>query len=204
MSKFGLVVLGAHIGIHIKGEVQQILPEKVLLVEPVPHNVDAIKNNLAGLKGLIVEQVALTNKNETKNFYFVKDTSIHKLKKHWSSGIGSFDKQHLLNHKSKRFKIEEGDIDKISIETIRFKDLVEKYQIKQIEKLLIDVEGSEYEILSDIDLNSLDIKKILFEYKHFDGYKKTGKKLEEILEKLKKNGYETKKIDDENILATKN
>ena len=204
MSKFGLVVLGAHIGIHIKSEVQQILPEKVLLVEPVPHNVDALKNNLAGLEGLIVEQVALTNKNETKNFYFVKDTSIHKLKKHWSSGIGSFNKQHLLNHKSKRFKIEEEDIDKVSIETIRFKDLVEKYQIKQIEKLLIDVEGSEYEILSDIDFNSLDIKKILFEYKHFDGYKKTGKKLEEILEKLKKNGYETKKIDDENILATKN
>ena len=71
MSKFGLVVLGAHIGIHIKGEVQQILPEKVLLVEPVPHNVDAIKNNLAGLKGLIVEQVALTNKNETKNFNII-------------------------------------------------------------------------------------------------------------------------------------
>ena len=204
MSKFGLVVLGAHIGIHIKDEIQEILPERVLLVEPVPHNVDAIKSNLADLKGVTVEQVALTNKNETKNFYFVKNTSIHKLKKHWSSGIGSFNKQHLLDHKTKRFKIEEEDIDKVSIETIRFKDLVEKYQIKQIEKLLIDVEGSEYEILSDIDFNSLEIKKILFEYKHFDGFKKTGKKLEEILEKLYKHGYETKKIDDENILATKN
>ena len=50
----------------------------------------------------------------------------------------------------------------------------------------------------------LEIKKILFEYKHFDGYKKTGEKLEKILEKLNKNGYETKKIDDENILAKKN
>ena len=133
----------------------------------------------------------------------VKENSIHKLKKHWSSGIGSFNKQHIFDHKSKRFKIEEEDIEKISINTIRFKDLVEKYKIKQIKKLLIDVEGSEYEILSDIDFNSLDIKKILFEYKHFDGYKKTGKKLEETLEKLNKNGYETKKIDDENILAIK-
>ena len=203
MSKFGLVVLGAHIGIHIKDEIQEILPERVLLVEPVPHNVDAIKSNLADSKGVTVEQVALTNKNETKNFYFVKNTSIHKLKKHWSSGIGSFNKQHLLDHKSKRFKIEEEDIDKVSIETIRFKDLVEKYQIKQIEKLLIDVEGSEYEILSDIDFNSLEIKKILFEYKHFDGFKKTGKKLDEILEKLNKNGYKTTKIDEENILAKK-
>ena len=203
MTKFGLVVIGAHIGIHIKSEIEKILPEKVLLVEPVPHNVVEIKKNLNNLEGIIIEQFALSDKNETRNFYFVKNTSIHKLKKHWSSGIGSFNKQHLLDHKSKRFKIEEEDIDKISIEAIRFKDLVEKYQIKQINKLIIDVEGSEYEILSDIDFNSLEIKKILFEYKHFDGYKKTGKKLEEILEKLNKNGYETKKIDDENILAIK-
>ena len=203
MTKFGLVVLGAHIGIHIKGEIEKILPEKVLLVEPVPHNVVEIKKNLNNLEGITIEQVALSDKNETRNFYFVKNTSIHKLKKHWSSGIGSFNKQHILDHKSKRFKVEEEDIEKVSINTIRFKDLVEKYQIKQINKLLIDVEGSEYEILNDIDFNSLDIKEILFEYKHFDGYKKTGQKLEETLEKLNIYGYKTSKIDEENILAIK-
>ena len=203
MTKFGLVVLGAHIGIHIKGEIEKILPEKILLVEPVPHNVVEIKKNLNNLEGVIIEEVALSDKNEKRNFYFVKNTSIHKLKKHWSSGIGSFNKQHLLDHKSKRFKIEEEDIDKISIEAIRFKDLVDKYKINQIDKLLIDVEGSEYAILNDMDLNSINIKKIIFEYKHFDGYQTTGKKLEEILKKFEENGYTTKKIDEENILATK-
>ena len=203
MTKFGLVVLGAHIGIHIKSEIGKILPEKVLLVEPVPHNVVEIKKNLNNLEGIIIEQFAISDKNETRNFYFVKNTSIHKLKKHWSSGIGSFNKQHLLDHKSKRFKIEEEDIDKISIEAIRFKDLVDKYNINQIDKLLVDVEGSEFAILNDIDLNSINIKKIIFEYKHFDGYQTTGKKLVEILKKLKENGYTTKKIDEENILATK-
>ena len=203
MTKFGLVVLGAHIGIHIKSEIEKILPEKVLLVEPVPHNVVEIKKNLNNLEGIIIEQFAISDKNETRNFYFVKNTSIHKLKKHWSSGIGSFNKQHLLDHKSKRFKIEEEDIDKISIEAIRFKDLVDKYNINQIDKLLVDVEGSEFAILNDIDLNSINIKKIIFEYKHFDGYQTTGKKLVEILKKLKENGYTTKKIDEENILATK-
>ena len=203
MTKFGLVVIGAHIGIHIKGEIEKILPEKVLLVEPVPHNVVGIKKNLNNLEGITIEQVALSDKNETRNFYFVKNTSIHKLKKHWSSGIGSFNKQHLLDHKSKRFKIEEEDIDKISIEAIRFKDLVDKYNINQIDKLLVDVEGSEFAILNDIDLSSINIKKIIFEYKHFDGYQTTGKKLEEILKKFEENGYTTKKIDEENILATK-
>ena len=203
MTKFGLVVLGAHIGIHIKSEIEKILPEKVLLVEPVPHNVVEIKKNLNNLEGIIIEQFALSDKNETRNFYFVKNTSIHKLKKHWSSGIGSFNKQHLLDHKSKRFKIEEEDIDKISIEAIRFKDLVDKYNINQIDKLLVDVEGSEFAILNDIDLNSINIKKIIFEYKHFDGYKTTGKKLEEILKKFDQNNYSVSKIDEENILAEK-
>ena len=203
MTKFGLVVLGAHIGIHIKGEIEKILPEKVLLVEPVPHNVVEIKKNLNNLEGITIEQVALSDKNEKRNFYFVKNTSIHKLKKHWSSGIGSFNKQHLLDHKSKRFKIEEEDIDKISIEAIRFKDLVDKYNINQIDKLLVDVEGSEFAILNDIDFSSINIKKIIFEYKHFDGYQTTGKKLEEMLKKFEENGYTTKKIDEENILATK-
>ena len=203
MTKFGLVVLGAHIGIHIKDEIEKILPEKVLLVEPVPHNVVEIKKNLNNLKGIVIEQVALSDRNETSNFYYVKNTSIHKLKKHWSSGIGSFNKQHLLNHKSKRFKIEEEDIENITIETVRFKDLVDKYNINQIDKLLIDVEGSEFAILNDIDLNSINIKRIIFEYKHFDGYQTTGKKLEEILKKFEENGYTTKKIDEENILATK-
>ena len=131
MSKFGLVVLGAHIGIHIKGKIEEILPKKVLLVEPVPHNVEAIKQNLSNFEGIIVEQIAISNKNEVRNFYFVKNNSIHKLKKHWSSGIGSFNKQHLLNHKSKRFKIEDADIEKISINTLRFKNLVDKYQINK-------------------------------------------------------------------------
>ena len=203
MGKFGLVVLGAHIGVHIKNEVQNVLPERVLLVEPVPHNVESIKKNLSNLVGIKIEQVALSDKNEIRNFYFVKNSSIYKLKKHWSSGIGSFNKQHLLDHKSKRFKIGDEDIEKISIETIRFKDLVNKYNINQIDKLLVDVEGSEFAILNDIDLNSIDIKKILFEYKHFDGYQTTGKKLKEILIKFEKNGYTTKKIDEENILAIK-
>ena len=42
MTKFGLVVLGAHIGVHIKNELDKYTNEKVLLVAPVPHNVRAI------------------------------------------------------------------------------------------------------------------------------------------------------------------
>ena len=201
--KFGLVVLGAHIGIHIKDEISKIKDSSILLVEPVPHNISAIKENLKEFKNIHLEPVAVASVRETKDFFFVKATSINKLKKHWASGIGSFNKNHLLNHRTKRFLIEEDDIDKIPIKTVKFEDLIEKYSITEIDKILIDIEGYEYEILKDMDLQKVRINSILFEYKHFDGYKKTGEKLEEILKKFEENNYKTSKVDDENILAIK-
>ena len=201
--KFGLVVLGAHIGIHIKDEISKIKDRSVLLVEPVPHNISAINENLKEFKNIHLEPVAVASVRETKDFFFVKATSINKLKKHWASGIGSFNKNHLLNHRTKRFLIEEDDIDKIPIKTVKFEDLIEKYSITEIDKILIDIEGYEYEILRDMDLKKVRINSILFEYKHFDGYQKTGEKLEEILKKFEENNYKTSKVDEENILAIK-
>ena len=201
--KFGLVVLGAHIGIHIKDEISKIKDSSILLVEPVPHNIRAINENLKEFKNIYLEPVAVASVRETKDFFFVKATSINKLKKHWASGIGSFNKNHLLNHRTKRFLIEEDDIDKIPIKTVKFEDLIDKYSITEIDKILIDIEGYEYEILKDMDLKKVRINSILFEYKHFDGYQKTGEKLEEILKKFEENNYKTSKVDEENILAVK-
>ena len=138
-----------------------------------------------------------------KNFYFIKEKSIHKLGKHWASGIGSFDKQHILNHRNKRFKVTDEDIEIIKIEFITFDDLIKNYSIKSIEKLQIDVEGAEYKILSSINFSKIDIKEILFESKHFDGTFKEGKKLLEIEKKLTSFGYKLHKLNDENILAKK-
>ena len=203
MTHFGLVVIGAHIGVHIKNEVENFKKEKILLIEPVPHNIEAIKKNLLEYKDIIIEQLSLGDKKELRDFYFIKEESISKLKKHWASGIGSFNKDHILNHKSKRFQLKEEDIEKMSIRCVRFEDLINKYAINSIEKLLIDVEGSEYQVLKDIDLKKVNIKKIIFEYKHFDDYFKQGVKLDEIINKLEKNNYKITKLDEENILAEK-
>ena len=203
MTKFGLVVLGAHIGVHIKNELDKYINEKVLLVEPVPHNVRAIKENLKNYNNVIIEQVTISNDKGEKDFYYVKESSISKLKKHWASGIGSFDKQHILNHKSKRFQIEEEDIESLKIPSLQFHDLIKKYQINEIDKMIIDVEGSEYLILKDMDLNSAKINSIVFEFKHFDGHFKTGEKLEEIIMKFERHNYKISKVDEENMLAIK-
>ena len=108
-----------------------------------------------------------------------------------------------MNHKSKRFQIQESDINTIEIDFITFNKLVEIYSIRSIDKLQIDVEGAEYEVLRTIDFKNIKIKKILFESKHFDGTFKEGEKLKEIKEKLMYEGYKLSQIDNENVLAEK-
>ena len=60
--KLGLLVIGAHIGVHIKTEIQKYLDYKIILVEPVPHNVKAIKENLKQFTNIIIEPITISNK----------------------------------------------------------------------------------------------------------------------------------------------
>ena len=203
MQKFGLVVIGAHSGVWLKSLFEEYQNQNILLVEPVPYNIALLKDNIIKYKNISIETSAVSEKKERKKFYFIKSDSIKKLGKHWASGIGSFDKQHILNHKNKRFLVNDSDIEEVNIQYLTFSDLIGKYSISSIDLLQIDVEGAEFEILSSINFEKIEIKKIIFEFKHFDGAFKEGPKLKLIKEKLISSNYQLREIDKENILANK-
>ena len=203
MDNFGLVVIGAHSGDWLKLLFEQYQNQNILLVEPVPYNITLLKENISKYKNISIETSAVYEKNEIKKFYYVKPDAVKKLGKHWASGIGSFNKQHILNHKYKRFMVSDSDIEQIDIQYLSFSNLIEKYSISSIDLLQIDVEGAEFEILNSIDFEKIKINKIIFEFKHFDGTFKEGPKLKLIKEKLIKFNYQLKEIDKENILAEK-
>ena len=203
MHNFGLVVIGAHFGVWLKDQINSIENEQILLVEPVPYNYNRLKEDFKNNKNIHICTNAVFSENKIRKFYYVNENSITKLGKHWASGIGSFNKNHILDHKTKRFKIEDHDIVEIEIEFITFDSLINKYSIKSIDKLQIDVEGAEYEILKSIDFKTIEIKSIQFESKHFDGTFKEGPKLDEIKQKLKSQGYNLNQIDNENIIANR-
>ena len=203
MKNFGLVVIGAHFGVWLNEKITKHKDDNILLVEPVPYNYAVLKNKFSENNNISICINAIFSENKKKYFYYVKEGSITKLGKHWASGIGSFDKQHILNHKTKRFQITENDIEKSEIEFITFDNLVDKYQIKSIDDLQIDVEGAEFEILNSIDFQKVKINSIQFESKHFDGTFLEGPKLKIIKEKLIKYGFQLTQLDKENILAQK-
>ena len=204
MNDFGLVVIGAHSGTWLISLLEKYNGKNILLVEPVPYNIKELIKNTSKYKNINIETSAVSRKKGTQKFYFVKPESITKLGKHWAGGIGSFDKQHILNHANKRFTVTDSDIEEVEIQYLTFLDLIEKYSIFSIDLLQIDVEGAEFEILDSIDFKKILIKKIIFEFKHFDGTFKEGPKLKLIKEKLISFDYQLKEIDKENILAEKN
>ena len=122
MSNFGLVVIGAHHGFWLENQIQET-SKKILLVEPVKYNFLQLKERYKDLNNVYFENSFINDNKNKIDFFFVKENSIDKLGKHWASGIGSFSKQHILNHKSKRFNITENDIDNIEIQPITFDEL---------------------------------------------------------------------------------
>ena len=203
MSKFGLVVIGAHSGIWLSSLIEKYKDQNILLVEPVPYNIKLLKENTLKYKNVKIETSAVSRKTENKKFYFIKPESIKSLGKHWASEIGSFDKKHIINHKKKRFNVSDSDIEEIKIQYLTFSDLLAKYDILSIDMLQIDAEGSEFEIMDSINYKDIKINKIFFESKHFDGTFNEGKKLDQIKKKLILNDYNLKQVDKNNILAEK-
>ena len=116
MKDYGLVVIGAHFGVWLEKEISEYSQQNIILVEPVPYNNKVLEKKFSDFENISICKNAIFSKNKLENFYYVDENSIPKLGKHWASGIGSFDKKHILNHKSKRFQIQESDINTIQID----------------------------------------------------------------------------------------
>jgi FkbM family methyltransferase len=168
MNNFGLVVIGAHNGSGLENDVLKT-SKKILFIEPVKYNFLELQDRYKNQKNIYFDNSAISNNNDRLNFFSVKKNSVEKLGKHWATGIGSFSKKHILDHKSKRFQISDDDIDTNEITPLTFDQLMTKYDINIIDKLLMDIEGSEKNIIKSIDFKKTLIKELTFEYKHLDG-----------------------------------
>jgi len=198
MNNFGLVVIGAHHGYWLQDEIKKT-SKNILLIEPVPYNFLQLKKKYQYLNNIFFEQSFIGSNNSQISFFFVKEDSISKLGKHWASGIGSFSKKHILDHKSKRFNIEDNDINEIQIQSTTFNELCKKHKITIIDKLLIDVEGAEKQIIESIDYKKILIKELVFEYKHLDGSFLFNNNLKTLIKFLNNKSFKETARDKENI-----
>jgi FkbM family methyltransferase len=92
----------------------------------------------------------------------------------------SLNAEHLTKH-------QHSNVIKIDVPALNINTLIEKYN--PIDRLYIDVEGHDIELINAIDYDKYKIPYICFEHLHTDGTFQTGEKYYQYCEKLKNYGY---------------
>ena len=72
MQDFGLVVIGAHSGIHIKNLISEYTNSKILLVEPVPYNYQILENDFKNNENIFISRNAIFDISKSQIILLVK------------------------------------------------------------------------------------------------------------------------------------
>lgn len=175
VDKCDIVQLGAYVGkttndpIYSAFNKKKLHTGKLILVEPVPEFFKKLKLNYKLTEGVFLENVAISDSNDIKPFYVIGVDPNRYGYPRWLSQIGSlkaersgemwdqFEKdEHIRSFFLKHQKV-------IEVPCLTFTELAARHGLTHIDLLQIDTEGSEYDILTNIDFNQLSIRFINYE-----------------------------------------
>jgi FkbM family methyltransferase len=176
-----LIQIGANDGVshdHLHKIIKKFRLQSLLL-EPIKKYFLDLQNNYAAYDNVKLENSALSINNEIFFLYKVNPEHFDKYGT-LSSGISSFNKEHLLKHGIKKKHIVQEKVNQIS-----FDELLNKYNFKSFDLLLIDTEGYDCNIVNNFFLKIKETRPIIiFEWSHIKN-----NELENTLSNLIKNSY---------------
>ena len=133
---------------------------KGILVEPLPQLFKKLVENYKEEENLIFENVGISSKSGEMDFYYLPSQYNEP---DWLQQIGSFDldaiKYNLGNYTVFLDKIETS-----KVSTVSLSELVERSGFLKVDLLIVDAEGFEYNILSQIENLKGKPTYILFEW----------------------------------------
>ena len=138
-------------------------PNPAILVEPVPRNFAALQANYANCPNVRLVQAAMSHNSGTQRFYAVKRAGRWAQSLH-ASQLGSFDRQHLLNH-----GVMPEEIDELEVPCQTFSTLLDRKEIQNVGFILSDTEGYDSRVV-ELALEAGCLPEfICFEFIHLRG-----------------------------------
>lgn len=183
-----IIQIGSHVGNTSNDPIYNKIDEstRLILVEPVPYLFDLLKKNyrnkLKDLTNIIfinkavsnfIGEIELTIPSEKNDFTKLPS---------WASQLSSVNSNHVTNH------IRDIIIEKIKVKTTTLDEIIDDFNIKEIDLLHTDTEGHDYNIIMNYSFK-IKPKKILFEHKHMDGFLTIGEKYLELSNMLISRNY---------------
>jgi FkbM family methyltransferase len=150
-----------------------------ILIEPIPFIIDDLKNQYKDLDKIFIENIAINDDPDSKHLtlYYIENSNYE---------VSSFNKEHVMRHKPED---EINEIKSLDIPCMTFNDIMEKYNLTDLDYLFIDTEGLDVHIIASINFQKYNIKNITFEQIHSDGPFNNGENAKQILNYLEKLGY---------------
>lgn len=131
-----------------------------LLVEPVPRIFATLTQNYANQPGIQFANVAISDRDETKPFFFIDDPH-HELPA-WASEVGSFIHDLVTTHISGRDV--RSFIREIQVPCLTPASLLQQHQIQKVDVVVVDAQGYDDRILLQLPLSSIRPVMIIFEH----------------------------------------
>lgn len=175
-SSLTMIQIGANDGVLCDPLRKHIVDNKLkgIMLEPQRVVFERLKNNHKNSQGLFFENVAL-GETEGSALLFRVDEDL--IKQYGDlSGVASFDRDHVLNEiKSNKRRLTfsknkkaQDYINKEQVRVVSYSYLIDKYRISEVDILMIDAEGYDYEAVSMFPYDKLLPKAVIFEYKHLN------------------------------------
>lgn len=151
-----------------------------LFVEPNSFHIESIKECYQKYDNAIIENIAIKTPNYKENqleiYYHTSDPDYQ---------ISSCKIDHIEeslewaknNNKYLHDMFKDGEIKSFLVDCITLDELFEKYKIKELDWLCLDIEGLDAEILLTFDFQKYKIRRIEFEHLHLGYYKNSIKNM---------------------------
>jgi len=154
--------------------IKKKLKKNIYIIEANSIHIDNLKKFYSKYKNIKIFNLAISPDNTFLKkmvfFYCLNDAPNYQI----FSNSKSFVTKHFPN----------GEIKKKTVECLRISEFFEQNNIKNIDYLSIDIEGMDYDVLINLNLNKFQIKNISFEHLHLSFFEKI-----KIVYKLIKHNY---------------
>jgi len=175
-----------------------------ILIEPVIETYLDLKKNYSGSKNLNFLNLAISNKNEDKEIYYIPKSKIKENNLNISlKGCSTFHKNRQGDSSIKMRVFENIEHLKTqNVKCITSEKLIKENKIEKIDLLQIDAEGHEHIIITSFPFNKVKPSVVIFETNR---RKKvfSDKQLTEMFDTLKENGYSIIELDQDTIAYLK-
>jgi FkbM family methyltransferase len=196
-----LLQIGSHIGNTVNDNVFNVIDSDyfAIFVEPIKEYFDSLVENYN--QTYPNNNFVFINKacsNETKKIKLYKPIHKNGLP-NWTNQLTSILPNHTKNHNI------DTQVEEIEVEAIKVSDIINEYNISEIDLLSVDTEGHDYEIIKSIDFELIKPKKIIFEHKHMEGTNKSfGPRYFDLINYLNSKGYIVIKQEGDDTFMTLN